>query len=242
MLTGMKAMILAAGVGSRLKELTQSTPKCLMQAGGKTLLEHVITKLKSAGVTELTINLHHHPQQVLSYLAGQGNFGLPIHLSYEAQLLDTGGALKKVRAFFEHERAFIVHNADIYCTSNVQQLVDQHLAHNAIATLAVMQRDSKRGLFFTDSMQLSGWTEEPRGAATPATSPAGTLLAFGGISVCSGELFSFMDTRDTFSIIEPFLSAARSTGRVFGASISANDWTDIGTPESLKALQATLGS
>jgi NDP-sugar pyrophosphorylase family protein len=236
----MKAMILAAGVGSRLKQLTQSTPKCLMQAGGKTLLEHVIIKLKAAGVTELAINVHHHAEQVTSFLLTKKNFGLPIHVSYESSLLDTGGGVKKVQAFFEDEAAFIVHNADIYCTTPLQDLLDAHSTRNAVATLAVMKRESQRGLFFNDSMQLVGWTEESGRSVVDPTSS--NLLAFSGISICSHELFSYLSQEPKFSIIEPFLAAARATGRVYGEEIQANDWVDIGTPENLHALQKKLES
>jgi MurNAc alpha-1-phosphate uridylyltransferase len=238
MLTNMKAMILAAGVGSRLKQLTQSTPKCLMQAGGKTLLEHVIIKLKAAGVTELAINVHHHAEQVTSFLLTKRNFGLPIHISYESTLLDTGGGVKKVQAFFEDESAFIVHNADVYCTAPLQDLLDAHSQRNAVATLAVMKRESQRGLFFNNSMQLVGWSEESGRSAIEPTSS--TLFAFSGISICSHELFGYMSNEPKFSIIEPFLAAARANSRVYGEVISAHDWVDIGTPENLQALQKKL--
>jgi MurNAc alpha-1-phosphate uridylyltransferase len=233
----MKAMILAAGIGSRLGQLTQSTPKCLMQAGGKTLLEHVIIKLKAVGVTELAINVHHHAEQVTSFLAANNNFGLPVHLSYEASLLDTGGGLKKVQRFFAHEQAFILHNADVYCTQDLRHIIESHRSRNALATLAVMKRESKRGLFFNESWQLTGWSQQ---SSTETPTPTSTLYAFSGMSVCSHELFAHMDSRDTFSIIETFLAAAHATGRVFGEPIDSTHWVDIGTPEALRALQQKL--
>jgi len=231
-------MIFAAGVGSRLKQLTQSTPKCLMQAGGKTLLEHVIIKLKAAGVTELAINVHHHAEQVTSFLLTKKNFGLPIHISYESSLLDTGGGLKKVQAFFEDESTFIVHNADVYCSASITEVVEFHEKHGAVATLAIMQRESQRGLFFNDSMQLVGWTEESNQNAIETK--AGDLYSFSGMSICSHELFSHMGNQSKFSIIEPFLAAARATGRVYGKLIRSDDWIDIGTPAHLSALQKKL--
>ncbi len=228
-------MIFAAGVGSRLGELTRTTPKCLMEAGGKALLEHVITKLKTAGVTEAVINLHHHAEQVQKYLIEKENFGITIHTSYEPELLDTGGGLKKVRNIFASEHAFIVHNADIYCSNDLQSLVTAHNKHQAVATLCVMERASSRGLFFDTSMRLTGWSKG-ESSAPPSTS----LLAFSGISVCSGEIFSFMSTNGTFSIIESFLAASRATQRVFGVCIESKDWIDIGTPEKLRELQLRL--
>lgn len=231
----MKAMVFAAGIGSRLKELTQTTPKCLMQAGGKTLLEHVLLKLKHAGVTELVINTHHLASQVATYLEQHDNFGLTIHISYEQRLLDTGGGLRNVQNVFNNQDAFIVHNADVYCTSDIEALVREHRAHSAVATLGVVKRNTTRGLFFDSSMRLVGWTGEPVEPKTRAS-----LFDFSGISICSSELFSYMGSNDTFSIIEPFLRAARASHRVFGSPIEPQEWIDIGTPETLSALQERL--
>jgi MurNAc alpha-1-phosphate uridylyltransferase len=231
----MKAMVFAAGVGSRLGELTKATPKCLMQAGGKTMLEHVIDHLKAVGVTEVAINLHHHPEQIKQLVAQKSSFGLQVVFSQEQELLNTGGGLKNLRSFFEGEERFIVHNSDVYCTHSLALLVDEHRNRGALATLAVMKRSSKRGLFFDSEMRLAGWTEEKM--PVPDTMQ---LRAFGGISVCSGEIFQFMDERSSFSIIEPLLRASRATGRVVGHEIDANTWIDIGTPEQLAVLQKRL--
>jgi len=231
----MKAMIFAAGVGSRLGQLTQNTPKCLMPLGGGTILEHVISRLKVAGVTEVAINLHHLPEQITQYLTQQQNFGLTVHLSHEPALLNTGGGLKKVREVFTGEDAFLVHNADIYCTHGLTSLLSDHRSLKAVATLGVMQRASKRGLYIDRSKRLTGWTEEETLQPTESD-----IYAFSGISVCSSEIFSYMDSRDTFSIIETFLAAARATERVFGSLIPSSGWVDIGTPERLEVLQKEL--
>ena len=232
----MKAMVFAAGVGSRLGELTKANPKCLMQAGGKTMLEHVIDHLKAVGVTEVAINLHHHPEQIRQLVAQKNSFGLRIVFSEEQELLNTGGGLKNLRSFFEEEERFIVHNSDVYCTHSLALLLDAHRNRGALATLAVMKRSSKRGLFFDSEMQLVGWTEEKM--PVPDTMQ---LRAFSGISVCSGEIFQFMDERPSFSILEPLLRASRATHRVFGDEIDANTWIDVGTPEQLAVLQKRLG-
>lgn len=232
MLVTMKAMVFAAGIGSRLKELTRHTPKCLMQVGGKTLLEHVLVALKEAGVLEVVINVHHLPDMITSYLASKDNFGLRIHISHEQSLLDTGGGLRRVRSLFEHEDQFIVHNSDIYSTIDLRSLVQEHRTQQALATLAVMQRESKRGLYFDHAMRLVGWTSE--GKLPP---PRSQLFAFSGVSVCSGALFTYMNSREVFSIIEPFLAASRASGRVYGSLVTPTVWSDVGTPESLKALQ-----
>jgi len=232
----MKAMIFAAGVGSRLKELTRDTPKCLMSLGKETILEHVVVKLKAAGVTSLVINVHHHAEQILTFAKAHNNFGLPIFFSHEPALLDTGGGLKKVSTHFAGEKAFLIHNADVYCELDLSTLVRTHLAQGSVATLAVMKRPSARGLYFSDDRHLVGWTQE----ASPPPLHA-NLFGFCGISVASDEIFSYMEPDDTFSIIKPFLSAARATHRVFGEVLTDTAWVDIGTPEQLQALRERLG-
>jgi N-acetyl-alpha-D-muramate 1-phosphate uridylyltransferase len=232
----MKAMVFAAGVGSRLKELTKDHPKCLMVAGGKTLLEHVILRLKAAGVTEIMINVHHLHQQVIDYVLAHSHFDISISFSYERELLDTGGGLKNVRDFFRGESCFLIHNSDIYSNLNLSALVDYHKSRSSIATLAVMKRSSARGLYFDSAQQLVGWTSE-KDQLPPTDSE---LLAFSGISAASAELFDFMPNTDAFSLITPFLSAARASNRVTGYRIDQSEWTDIGTPESLLALQKRI--
>jgi MurNAc alpha-1-phosphate uridylyltransferase len=231
----MKAMIFAAGVGSRLKELTRDTPKCLMLLGRETILEHVIAKLKAAGVTSLVINVHHHAEQILEFAKAHNNFGVPITFSHEPTLLDTGGGLKKVAAHFAGEKAFLIHNADVYCDLDLSTLVRAHMTQGSIATLAVMKRSSTRGLYFSKDAHLLGWTQE----SSPPPQNA-DLLGFCGISVASDELFSYMESNDTFSIIKPFLSAARATQRVFGQVLTDTAWVDIGTPEQLHAVRDQL--
>lgn len=241
----MKAMIFAAGVGSRLGELTREKPKCLMPIGGSTILEHVINRLKAAGVVEIAINLHHFPEQITDYFKERRDFGLKVHFSYEATLLNTGGGLKKVRPIFQDEAAFLVHNADIYSTYDLAQLVDIHLRNSNIATLGIMQRRSSRGLFFNQNDQLTGWktpgvSEESPQKKREELGSADASYAFSGISICSGEIFSYMPDSDSFSIIESYLAAARASGRVFGVQIPNTGWVDIGTPERLEGLRKSL--
>lgn len=231
----MKAMIFAAGVGSRLKELTRATPKCLMEVGGKTMLERVVDRLKAAGVTAVAINTHHHAEQVADFIKSKSYFGLEVLISHEATLLDTGGGLRKVAAFFAAEEAFLVHNADIFSEIDLSQLVERHRSHNAIGTLAVMERPSRRGLYFDANHHLVGWTQEE--AATPGSAH---LLSFCGVSVASSELFSHMGGEGAFSIISSYLSAARATGRVYGENVTGVEWADIGTPEQLEALRGRI--
>lgn len=228
----MKAMILAAGLGSRLGELTKATPKCLMRVGPATILEHVISRLRAAGVTAATINVHHHAEQVVDYIARNSGFGLQIEFSREAALLDTGGGVKRAAAFFAGEEAFLIHNADVLSSIDLGALVASHRARGAIGTLAVLRRQSSRGLYLGGDGRLLGWT----GENAPAPQ-GGELLGFCGISVASHELFRHMPERPAFSIIEPYLAAARSTQRVWGVECPTAQWIDIGTPEQLAAAQ-----
>ena len=232
----MKGMIFAAGVGSRLKEFTKDTPKCLMVVGGKTLLEHVVSRFKSAGITEIMINIHHHHQQVIDFVSQHSHFGISVSFSYEPKLLETGGGLKKVRDFFDGENSFLIHNSDIYSNVSLSELIQYHLTHQCTATLGVMTRPSTRGLYFDTEQRLLGWSSESN-FSPPLNS---TMLAFSGISVGSSELFQYMPVEESFSLIVPFLKASRANKRVVGFPIDGAEWTDIGTPESLTALRERL--
>lgn len=231
----MKAMIFAAGVGSRLKELTRATPKCLMEVGGKTMLERVVDRLKGVGVTAVAINTHHHAEQVTDFIKSRGYFGIEVILSHEPVLLDTGGGLRKVASFFAGEEPFLVHNADIYSDLDLARLVEVHRSKNAVGTLAVMKRPSKRGLYVDSQHHLIGWTQEEKPAPEEAA-----LYSFCGISVASHEVFSHMPREGAFSIISSYLFAARATNRVYGELVTGVDWTDIGTPEQLEALRGRI--
>ncbi|MFA5651349.1 MAG: sugar phosphate nucleotidyltransferase, partial [Proteiniphilum sp.] len=123
----MKAMIFAAGLGTRLKPLTNTMPKALVPVGGKPLLQHAIEKLKAAGFDEIIINLHHFPDQIIHFIEANHRFGVRIEFSDEReQLLDTGGAIKKASWFFNDDRPFLIHNVDILSTIDLRELVTHH--------------------------------------------------------------------------------------------------------------------
>lgn len=231
----MKAMVFAAGVGSRLGSLTAACPKCLMPLGKETILSHVINRLKLAGVTEVVINLHHLAQMVIDYVTSQSFFGIKVFFSHEESLLDTGGGLKRAMNFFLNEPAFFVHNSDIYSETDLNLILSAHSSANAMSTLLLRDefRDesSRRGLYFDDSMQLVGWTAES--SHPPENSK---FYAFCGIQVTTPKIFSLMPNAEVFSIIEPYMSASNQGERVLGF-ISSDKWIDIGTPERLKHLQ-----
>ena len=230
----MKAMVFAAGVGSRLKELTQHRPKCLMEVGGVTLLEHVVTKLKKAGVSSVMINVHHLHQQVVDFVATKKQFDISVQFSFEDTLLDTGGGLKKVASFFKDEAAFFVHNSDIFSNIDLATLLAHHTNSKSVATLAVMKRSSSRGLYFDQHGQLVGWTNEKD---SPQIAQNSELLAFSGVSIASKLIFDCMPQENVFSLIQPYLNAARKAQPVTAFRVDGADWTDIGTPESLAELQ-----
>jgi len=195
----------------------------------------VVGRLKGAGVTALAINTHHHAEQVADFIKSKAYFGLEVLISHEPSLLDTGGGLRKVAPFFAGEEAFIIHNADIFSDIDLSCLVERHRSRNALGTLAVMHRPSKRGLYFNSELHLVGWTQEDNVAPKGAQ-----LYSFSGISVASHEIFSHMPHDGVFSIISSYLSAARATDRVHGEVVTGAEWTDIGTPEQLEALRERL--
>ncbi len=148
----MKAMILAAGLGSRLRPLTDDRPKALVTVAGRTLLEITLSRLRSFGVSEVIVNAHHHAQMIVDYLKANDNFGMRIELSLEAELLDTGGGLKKTAPFFSDslQEPFILHNVDVLSAIDLGRMVRFHTEQAALATLAVQERASSRQLLFDE--------------------------------------------------------------------------------------------
>jgi mannose-1-phosphate guanylyltransferase len=158
----MKAMILAAGLGTRLRPLTNDRPKALVELNSRTLLEITLTRLQSFGVTEAIINVHHHAQMVVDYLHSKNNFGMRVEISREDdQLLDTGGGLKKAAWFFQENSAtpdepFFLHNVDVISSIDLAAMLQFHKENQALASLAVQSRESSRQLLFNNELQLSG--------------------------------------------------------------------------------------
>ena len=157
----MKAMILAAGLGTRLRPLTDDRPKALVEIGGRTLLEITLERLRAFDVCEVIINVHHFADKVLDYLRANNNFGMSIEISREEILLDTGGGLKKAAYFFlgnpaELDRPFILHNVDVISTIDLHRMLQNHIENQALATLAVQERETSRYLLFDERLQLCG--------------------------------------------------------------------------------------
>lgn len=229
----MKAMILAAGLGTRLKPLTDNCPKVLLKAGPYTLLQFAILKLRSAGYNQLIINVHHHAQMVIDYLAANHNFGCSIEISDETnELLDTGGGLKKASWFFDDGNSFLIYNADIVSNINLNEFMDSHLQSRSMASLSVRNRQASRFLLFDSEMNLCGWENPSTGEKRKARESARLQpMAFSGIHAVNPEIFQYMSD-GKFSIIDTYLNVA-AEHQIKGIADTSNLWADAGKPHSL---------
>jgi NDP-sugar pyrophosphorylase family protein len=249
----MKAMILAAGLGIRLRPLTDDRPKALVEVAGRTLLEIALNRLGAFGVQEVIINVHHHADMILEYLKANGNFGLRIEVSREETLLDTGGGLKKAAHFFLREdgneqQPFLLHNVDVLSTIDLGRMVRFHSEHGALATLAVRDRETSRYLLFDGQGQLCGRrvrrTAEAEAGEPELVRPAGQVLplAFSGIHVISPRLFSKMKEDGAFSIISTYLRLALQGEKILAFRADDSYWRDLGRPEHIAQAAQDLRS
>jgi len=229
----MKAMVLAAGKGVRLRPLTEERPKALIDIEGVPMLELVLRRLISAGVTEAIVNVFHLPEMIAEFLKSKENFGIRIELSRESELLDTGGGLKKAAWFFDDGKPFFLHNSDVLSDVDLGALYAAHAEKDALATLAVRARASRRQLLFDEKGLLCGWEA---GAGQQLVRPAGKVerLAFLGIHVVSPALFPEMPEGGVFSIIKPYLGLAARGGNIRAFRCDGRFWRDIGSPEKLE--------
>lgn len=240
----MKAMILAAGLGTRLRPLTDGRPKALVEINGRTLLEITLSRLRSFGVGEVIVNAHHFAGMTQDYLERNDNFGMRIEISREEVLLDTGGGLKRAAHFFLEDAGhmdapFIVHNVDVLSTIDLHNMVQVHNKHGALATLAVQHRQTSRYLLFDDQQQLcgrrSGSDREPE-FVKPAQSFL--ALAFSGIHVISPRIFGRMTEDGVFSIVDMYLRLAAAGEKISAFRADEYYWRDLGKAESV--AQAAL--
>jgi NDP-sugar pyrophosphorylase family protein len=233
----MKAMILAAGVGSRLRPLTDEIPKALLDVGGVPMIERAIRRLKAAGVTEVVVNLFHLGDRIVEFLASQGDFGLRIEFTREAELLDTGGGLKNAAWFFDDGRPFFLHNVDVLSDIDLRGLLRFHQQAGALATLAVQSRPSKRQLVFDCDGRLCG-RESPEGVEW-AKGPRNDVerLAFTGIHMIDPAIFPRMTETGVFPITQTYLRLAGEGERIAAYRADGRYWQDIGSPEKLEAAR-----
>lgn len=234
----MKALVFAAGLGNRLKPITDTVPKALVPVGGKPMLEHVIFKLKEAGFTDITVNIHHLGQQIIDFLQEKNNFGIDIHISDEREyLLDTGGGIKHAEHFLNGNEPFLVHNVDIFSNIDLKELYNRHLENKALATLLVSKRKTSRYLLFNKENQLCGWRNRETGEVKsyyPYFNPDQyQQFAFSGIHVISPEIFRWMeDWTGKFSIIQFYLSICAKTN-IQAYEVPGLKLLDVGKKETL---------
>ncbi|MEA4948350.1 MAG: sugar phosphate nucleotidyltransferase [Petrimonas sp.] len=208
----MKAMIFAAGLGTRLKPFTNTMPKALVPVGEEPLLQHIIGKLKAAGFDEIIINVHHFAEQIIDFVEANRHFDIRIEFSDEREkLLDTGGGIKKASSFFNDHKPFLAHNVDILSNLDLTRLYADHLTGNSFATLVCNERKTSRYLLFDSNNRLKGWINEKTGEVKspfPNFDPRHyRKLAFAGIQILQSSIFQYMaGLPDRFSIIEFYLS------------------------------------
>jgi NDP-sugar pyrophosphorylase family protein len=243
----MKAMILAAGLGTRLRPLTNDRPKALVEIAGRTPLEIMLARLREFGIHDVIINTHHFAEMIAKYLADHKNFGIRIEISHEDDLLDTGGGLKKAAHFFQNtggaQEPFILHNVDVISNIDLQRMVRFHAEHQAIATLAVQDRKTSRYLLFDDASQLCG-RESGKDDTTELVRPAPHLhpLAFNGIHVISPRLLNMLTEEGAFSIITTYLRLAGAGQNILGFRADEYYWRDLGTPEGVAQAGCDLSA
>lgn len=249
----MKAMVLAAGLGTRLRPLTEDCPKALVKIGGRTLLEITLTRLRSFGVGEVILNVHHFADKIVDYLQANSNFGMRIEVSREEVLLDTGGGLKKAAWFFleagetgrepSAQDPFIVHNVDVLSNIDLAEMVRFHKEHNALATLAVQNRESSRYLLFDGHGRLCGRRVAGHAEiewALPAQHVQS--LAFCGIHVVSPRIFANLPEEGAFSIIPAYLRLAAGNEPILAFRADGSYWRDLGRPEDLAQAERDIAS
>lgn len=229
----MKALIFAAGKGTRLKPFTDHHPKALAKVNGTPLLERNIKYLQSYGINDFVINIHHFGDQIIDFLSKNNNFNSKIELSDEREeLLETGGGLVFARKFLDHGEDFLIMNADILTDLNITDFVDYHKKNEDFATLAVSNRNSSRKLFFNDEMILRGWLNVNTGEQRLAEFNKGfKALAFSGIHCINPEIFNKMKRKGKFSIMEEYLDLML-TEQIHGYEHNAH-LIDVGRPESV---------
>jgi mannose-1-phosphate guanylyltransferase len=211
-----------------------------VEINGHTLLEITLARLRKFGVSDVIVNVHHFAGQVVEYLRKNDNFGMHIEISREDLLLDTGGGLKKAAWFLREpagqskDATFVVHNVDVLSTIDLEQMVRLHRDHQALATLAVQERETSRYLLFDGNRQLCGRRSGLEGDAAivrPAEHPS--AWAFCGIHIISARLFSLMKEEGAFSIINAYLSLAGAGETIRAFRADEYYWRDLGKPESI---------
>lgn len=238
----MKALIFAAGVGSRLRPLTDVTPKALVPVGGVPLLERALVHLKEAGCSEFAVNAHHHAEQVAGLCASlSARYGVTVRVSREDErLLDTGGGLKKAAPLLEGDEPFFVRNADVVTDLDLLALLAAHREKSPLVTLAVRDRRSSRAFLFDAQGRLCGHADDKKGRTRWTKGPVegARRMAFDGIHVCSPSLPGLISEDGVFSLVDLWLRLASEGADIRAFDASRWSWFDVGTPEKLEAAEA----
>ncbi len=240
----MKAMIFAAGLGTRLKPFTNNHPKALAVVNGKTLLQRNIEYLQQFGIREVIVNVHHFAEQIIDALSINKGWGSQVTISNEIDsVLETGGGLKKAADYLKNEDNFLVMNADILANFNLDDIITYHKQNNVIATLAVMQRNTSRYLLQDNTNALMGWkntqTHEEKGPVINLTSQQKEALipvAFCGVQILNNRIFSLLPNEQKFSIIDAYLNIC-ATERIALYNYSSALFVDVGKPENIAVAE-----
>ena len=246
----MKAMILAAGLGTRLQPLTDARPKALVTVAGRPMLYWVIARLARHGFTDIIINAHHFAEQIEAFAAAYDGAGVSLTISVEEEILDTGGGVRKAAWFFDREEPFLVHNVDVLTDLDLSELMKAHRASNAgsasdvLATLAVKERKSSRHLLFDEAGRLGGWRSDITGKTRPVRSMEGpvTALPFMGVYVMSTAALGMMTGNGPFSIIDFFLDLAGTGSPIRAFRADETRWADLGSVDRIAAAERMFGA
>lgn len=237
-------MILAAGLGTRLRPLTDHTPKALLDVGGMPIIERVARRLIEAGADRLIINTAHLAEQIEEFVRARDGFGVEAVFSREDPgPLETGGALLAARAHFRGDAPFFLHNADILSDVPLGEMYAAHqAAGDPLATVAVLDRPTTRRLLF-DDRGLLGRTDEGKGLDLRVRAPDGEVraLPFAGIHVISPRLFGLLTEQGAFSILDPYLRLSAAGERILPFRVDGCTWIDIGRPEQLEQARRRFG-
>lgn len=242
----MKAMVLAAGLGTRLRPLTDHRPKALVEVGGRTMLQIALERLREFGVREVIVNVHHFADQIADYLDAKKRFGMRIEISREDTLLDTGGGLKKAAYFFlegssRADEPFLLHNVDVISTIDLSLMVRAHIDRQALATLAVQNRETSRYLLFGERLRLCGRRTGPEGPdKSEAAHQPLEALAFCGIHVISPRIFRLMSEEGAFPIIATYLRLAAAGETIAAFRADEFYWRDLGRTDQILQAECDL--
>jgi len=233
----MKAMILAAGLGTRLKPYTDKHPKALAIVNGKSLLQRNIEYLAFFGITDIIINIHHFPHQIIYLINANNGFGSNITFSEESEILETGGGLMKAKYFFDRTEPFVLMNVDILTDLDINKMVLQHASSKALATIAVTKRKTTRYFLFDDLETLCGWRNNKTGEQKISKEADKYFeKAFSGVHVISPEIFSFITLTGKFSMVEVYLTLCK-THTINAFDHSTSKFIDVGKPASIVSAE-----